>query len=624
MAPQLWPDELTDIASPSIGWSATASIRRLLDRPPYGLAGFATLDLRKLCALRPSRAAHRRAECAPPSPDFATKLDDVYNSDDALNRSPGLEAQRPRLRPEKTPPPFLLPRPSPGNLAQPIRRAQGDVVLLNFMAPGRPDIAKLAGENPLHSVPNSEHSDEDSQMDDAEDDAVVKPPASADENLLNTARAAHDALQAASGFLKQDADAAVEPSTGGARPGPTRKMAPSPRNYHVPSAVEEPVKMEKRLTVDVARSAASAADSKPRGPGLDAPADLGEVSRSAAPLEPRPAAAVNGGVTEDLLATSPTLREHTIPLSHGAPRQTLPAIHPPSSPARPTSATSPGDKPNLPPLHSHLTQLAEAASKESTQSFDGRSNGTRSHRPSISSMGGGSAQSPPTPSAGHANQDRTRVQYMPRQPYTPSQHSNGQHAPSQTSPASSYNDSSAHEPFRPHRELPTLSPPPGPSGAGQAPYFINRRPSQAPEQRPTYPGGHPPPPTSGEGYAHGSNVASSDGQDAEMDMDGSPARPPQRQQTATSPTAVFKCDYPGCPASPFPTQYLLNSHANVHSQDRPHYCPMPGCPHAEGGKGFKRKNEMIRHGLVHQSPGYTCPFCPDREHKYPRPDNLQR
>ncbi|KAG7135872.1 hypothetical protein HYQ46_008825 [Verticillium longisporum] len=33
---------------------------------------------------------------------------------------------------------------------------------------------------------------------------------------------------------------------------------------------------------------------------------------------------------------------------------------------------------------------------------------------------------------------------------------------------------------------------------------------------------------------------------------------------------------------------------------------------------------MIRHGLVHESPGYVCPFCPDREHKYPRPDNLQR
>ncbi|KAF2399472.1 hypothetical protein EJ06DRAFT_478209 [Trichodelitschia bisporula] len=86
----------------------------------------------------------------------------------------------------------------------------------------------------------------------------------------------------------------------------------------------------------------------------------------------------------------------------------------------------------------------------------------------------------------------------------------------------------------------------------------------------------------------------------------------------------FKCEHAGCTAAPFQTQYLLNSHANVHSQIRPHYCPQPGCPRGEGGRGFKRKNEMIRHGLVHDSPGYVCPFCPDREHRYPRPDNLQR
>lgn len=72
------------------------------------------------------------------------------------------------------------------------------------------------------------------------------------------------------------------------------------------------------------------------------------------------------------------------------------------------------------------------------------------------------------------------------------------------------------------------------------------------------------------------------------------------------------------------TDFRVSSHANVHSQTRPHFCPVKGCPRSEGGKGFKRKNEMIRHGLVHQSPGYVCPFCPDREHKYPRPDNLQR
>jgi hypothetical protein len=33
---------------------------------------------------------------------------------------------------------------------------------------------------------------------------------------------------------------------------------------------------------------------------------------------------------------------------------------------------------------------------------------------------------------------------------------------------------------------------------------------------------------------------------------------------------------------------------------------------------------MIRYGMVHESPGYVCPYYVDREHKYPRPDNLQR
>ncbi|KAK9857315.1 hypothetical protein MYU51_020631 [Penicillium brevicompactum] len=90
------------------------------------------------------------------------------------------------------------------------------------------------------------------------------------------------------------------------------------------------------------------------------------------------------------------------------------------------------------------------------------------------------------------------------------------------------------------------------------------------------------------------------------------------------PVGSYKCTHPGCTAAPFQTQYLLNSHANVHSQDRPHFCPVEGCPRSLGGKGFKRKNEMMRHGLVHNSPGYVCPFCPDQQHKYPRPDNLQR
>ncbi|RFU24742.1 hypothetical protein B7463_g11594, partial [Scytalidium lignicola] len=86
----------------------------------------------------------------------------------------------------------------------------------------------------------------------------------------------------------------------------------------------------------------------------------------------------------------------------------------------------------------------------------------------------------------------------------------------------------------------------------------------------------------------------------------------------------LRCRYTGCNAPPFQTQYLLRSHANVHSLSRPHHCPVKGCPRGQGGKGFKRKNEMVRHGLVHDSVGYVCPFCPDREHRYPRPDAPQR
>ncbi|RJE19549.1 hypothetical protein PHISCL_08120 [Aspergillus sclerotialis] len=66
-----------------------------------------------------------------------------------------------------------------------------------------------------------------------------------------------------------------------------------------------------------------------------------------------------------------------------------------------------------------------------------------------------------------------------------------------------------------------------------------------------------------------------------------------------------------------------SSHANVHSQDRPHFCPVEGCARGVGGKGFKRKNEMLRHALVHNTPGYVCPLCPEQERKFRRPDNLE-
>jgi hypothetical protein len=69
---------------------------------------------------------------------------------------------------------------------------------------------------------------------------------------------------------------------------------------------------------------------------------------------------------------------------------------------------------------------------------------------------------------------------------------------------------------------------------------------------------------------------------------------------------------------------IKNLQQELPSSNRPHYCPVKGCYRGEGGKGFKTKNEMIRHGLQHESLGYVCPYCVYRQHKYPRPDNLQR
>ena len=110
----------------------------------------------------------------------------------------------------------------------------------------------------------------------------------------------------------------------------------------------------------------------------------------------------------------------------------------------------------------------------------------------------------------------------------------------------------------------------------------------------------------------------------EQRLDLEDQRENAQAETPTPVTNEFLCTFPDCNARPFATQYLLNSHANVHSQARPYYCPVSGCPRGPGGKGFNRKEEIFKHALVHDSPGYTCPFCADQKHKYPRPDNLQR
>lgn len=100
-----------------------------------------------------------------------------------------------------------------------------------------------------------------------------------------------------------------------------------------------------------------------------------------------------------------------------------------------------------------------------------------------------------------------------------------------------------------------------------------------------------------------------------------PLGPELLESPLTSPPAMVD-EPPELPRSPF---YPCSSPENsTHDLVPRYFCPVQGCPRDGNGKGFKRQGEMIRHSLVHDSPGYVCPFCPETKHKYPRPDNLQR
>lgn len=359
-----------------------------------------------------------------------------------------------------------------------------------------------------------------------------------------------------------------------------------------------------------------------------------------------------------------------IPATDGTSPHTLPTISSSRSPVRQLEAGLPlSDKPKLPPLRSHiLNQLAEVAEQESVQCLDGRNGSSRPSQVPLAALGGTHRRSTPPDSTGHAPHDFPRIplQYMTVQQRQqlfqaqPPKGPNGPFALSRMSPASSYDETSPQDPFRRSREVAGgSSASPEPNHTSSHPYYLDRRPSQASEKGPPYSPAlmsktpYPTPPMAeggtfaDEGFHRSPSRASHDprqtSQDHQMDVDPT-SQPVQKHTNSHAKGVLHRCPHPGCTAAPFQTQYLLkyhtfqlprektakmtddsySSHANVHSQVRPHHCPVKGCPRGVGGKGFKRKNEMIRHGLVHTSPGYICPFCQDKEHRYPRPDNLLR
>jgi hypothetical protein len=195
-------------------------------------------------------------------------------------------------------------------------------------------------------------------------------------------------------------------------------------------------------------------------------------------------------------------------------------------------APSPGPQPSLPPI-SHITgDIPRSASI----SEDVRTNGGLAHRQSISSL----TQSP-----------TSRVRQM-----SISSHTQTPVSPfplSASSPMSANSDLNRGDIFLR-------------SGSGHV--FDNRRPSQASEDR-RYSTIHSASTSEGyqssDGPSPGSQQTPVENRQRHMSLDGTLATaiilPPPNgsgiQQLGQHSMGAFRCDYPGCNALPFQTQYLL-------------------------------------------------------------------
>jgi hypothetical protein len=248
------------------------------------------------------------------------------------------------------------------------------------------------------------------------------------------------------------------------------------------------------------------------------------------------------GADQDSIPISPNLAKFAI--KEGNPDNVLPAMQ---SPPRASSAHSPEvSGQTLPSLKATLSQMSDTSS-------NGIYSATGAHSPSMT-----------RPSPGHMSN------YGPSPAsYHPSPSINGM-----SPPGIPTHRSYVSWPHPPPRE--------GSQSTATPSEYTSNHSQSTPSSAITVPS--PSYPTS---------ISAHQRQNSEGTPQGN-CTSPTTNGTGPLATNAFKCTYSGCTAAPFQTQYLLNSHANVHSSSRPHFCPVEHCNRGPGGKGFKRKNEMIR------------------------------
>lgn len=441
-----------------------------------------------------------------------------YDSDDAYPKSPGLQPIKIKSTPSPSPPPFP-PQHSQPVVTQTVspttsssrrrkrnnrtRPSQGDTVLLSFLEPNRPDIARAAGERALNS-------DSDPEPSDSEDER--RPPMqTADEAAIRVAQAA---------LRKFHGDSHVHPVTTTklplARPVATVTEIGPDQDTDMDRNSPKPKTEEQQSRKTIENVAPHIVTGLPTPENFPKGGTEGPTPGSTRPDQNSP-------------ATSPNLRDLAIPDSQASPEERLPALQNPASPNRDNSVGSPNQR--LPSFR-QLSEIAEQATQENEH------RASFSHRPSISSTGA-PALSPTLVSRVPLNGNTRRsppTQFPPLNPLSPVNSHNS--ADIKLSPPSNF------QLFSSSRRPSTLSdssnatafPPPLALTSSSTNESYGSRGSDAysPPMRPR-----------------------SDSHRMSIDGITHPNPAAQIQHVPPHGSTGFKCDYPGCNAPPFQTQYLL-------------------------------------------------------------------
>lgn len=437
---------------------------------------------------------------------------DIYDSDDpGPDRTPPLIPRvvnlRPSPSPEIVPPPTKSSSPdrmsrSPwqkGRKRRPKTQAsQGDAVLIGFLGGlNLPDVATRAGEEPLNSASQSETDEwtEDMELDDGDTTAKKK----------HLVQAAQDALSV-DGNDDKGAISTLETARRVRPKITTQSLTPTSRDHDRRVPLKPQGRQERR-------SITSAVKAENLDPALG-----GSVHADQQQGVGPPVAGERGSSSDNHrsspLATSPRLRQFMA--SNGS--ETLPAIQ---SATPSLSAKSPNSGQSLPSISAQLGELVDGPSTN-----DGLP--SRSTFPMANGI-----QSPPmsgiSPRPNHYPSPQTRLNSFPN-PYPAAQ----------PSPASTYSEVSPREPYRTNHDPTSMSPPgkPGP------PYYATGRPSHMEEITPQSAESQ----TGFKGFS-----LNDDRPHAEL---GRPILPPL-PGTGPLTTGNFRCNFPGCLAAPFQTQYLL-------------------------------------------------------------------